>query len=150
MPLLLFPLILSHIYIFSPSLIFSSSSFCKLFSTSLSRHIQNYLPNLKEICSADEIKHIFSNVVVLRNFSLKLLQELEERMKNWGPTTLVGDIFLKYVGFIFYAFLHHTHSHTLIHFQNYIATHPHLHSHNYFPTHTHTLTHLHSYDHLHT
>jgi len=61
--------------------------------------VLNYLPRMKEVCSPEEIKYLFSNVVVLRNFSLKLLQELEERIRNWSPTQLIGDIFLKFFPF---------------------------------------------------
>eukprot|EP01114_Cavostelium_apophysatum_P015268 TRINITY_DN4122_c0_g1_i4.p1 TRINITY_DN4122_c0_g1~~TRINITY_DN4122_c0_g1_i4.p1 ORF type:complete len:945 (+),score=286.26 TRINITY_DN4122_c0_g1_i4:179-3013(+) len=61
--------------------------------------VLNYLPKMKDICSADEIKIIFSNVVVLKNFSNKLLQELEQRIANWTQTQTVGDIFLKFYPF---------------------------------------------------
>ncbi|PRP77478.1 hypothetical protein PROFUN_14298 [Planoprotostelium fungivorum] len=47
------------------------------------------------IITEDEKKVLFTNVKVIRNFSVKLFQELEGRMKTWGPKQLIGDVFLK-------------------------------------------------------
>lgn len=59
---------------------------------------QNYLPSLTPLCSPEEIKLIFSNVTVLRNFSLKLLQELQKKIDTWDTAqTQIGDVFLKFV-----------------------------------------------------
>jgi hypothetical protein len=58
-----------------------------------------YLVLAKDVCTPDEIKVLFSNVAVLRNFAVKLLTEVEERIKSWGPNQLMGDIFLKFYPF---------------------------------------------------
>eukprot|EP01117_Protostelium_nocturnum_P012692 TRINITY_DN467_c0_g1_i1.p1 TRINITY_DN467_c0_g1~~TRINITY_DN467_c0_g1_i1.p1 ORF type:complete len:1282 (-),score=607.35 TRINITY_DN467_c0_g1_i1:202-4047(-) len=59
----------------------------------------DYLKEAKEVCSPEEIKNIFSNISILRNFSVKLHQELESRMKKWSSTQLIGDVFLKFYPF---------------------------------------------------
>jgi hypothetical protein len=70
------------------------------YCTNLEKLTQTWLPGLKEICSPEDIKTIFSNVEVLLNFSTKLAHELESRIVNWTPNQMVGDIFLKFVSTI--------------------------------------------------
>eukprot|EP01119_Soliformovum_irregulare_P010256 TRINITY_DN2512_c0_g3_i5.p1 TRINITY_DN2512_c0_g3~~TRINITY_DN2512_c0_g3_i5.p1 ORF type:complete len:863 (+),score=271.43 TRINITY_DN2512_c0_g3_i5:25-2613(+) len=56
-----------------------------------------YYEHLKDLCSENESKVIFSNIQNLRNFTTKLLEELKLRVETWNPqTTLIGDVFLKF------------------------------------------------------
>lgn len=46
-----------------------------------------------------EINQIFSSVDLILNVNDDILASLEERMKNWSDTQLIGDIFLDFVIF---------------------------------------------------
>eukprot|EP01119_Soliformovum_irregulare_P011585 TRINITY_DN2919_c0_g1_i5.p1 TRINITY_DN2919_c0_g1~~TRINITY_DN2919_c0_g1_i5.p1 ORF type:complete len:795 (+),score=256.77 TRINITY_DN2919_c0_g1_i5:1687-4071(+) len=56
--------------------------------------VLTYMPNLREMCSAEEMKTLFSNIQILRNYSAQLLQRLEARMISWSAVENLGDIFI--------------------------------------------------------
>ncbi|KAL1924524.1 uncharacterized protein VTP21DRAFT_4178 [Calcarisporiella thermophila] len=49
----------------------------------------------KPIITQEELSFIFCNVEQILEFHEQLLSDLEERERIWGPTQIVGDIFLK-------------------------------------------------------
>eukprot|EP01119_Soliformovum_irregulare_P020129 TRINITY_DN6491_c0_g1_i1.p1 TRINITY_DN6491_c0_g1~~TRINITY_DN6491_c0_g1_i1.p1 ORF type:complete len:954 (+),score=298.34 TRINITY_DN6491_c0_g1_i1:63-2924(+) len=51
------------------------------------------------VFSAEEQRIIFPVIEELRNFHSILLKELEERMKKWSETQVIGDLFVKYAPF---------------------------------------------------
>ena len=53
-----------------------------------------------------EINQIFSSVDLILNVNDDILASLEERMKNWSDTQLIGDIFLDFVIFCGNFFFH--------------------------------------------
>lgn len=47
--------------------------------------------------SEEEIKIIFSNIEMIRNFNQSLLDAFAQRMGVWSPEQVIGDIFLQMV-----------------------------------------------------
>jgi len=54
----------------------------------------------KQILKPEEVKLIFSVIETIKNLNLTLSIQLEERMKNWGPDSCVGDIINKNSAFL--------------------------------------------------
>eukprot|EP01133_Synstelium_polycarpum_P001168 gene1168-1339_t len=52
------------------------------------------------IISEEEIRAIFSELEAIINTNTLLLQELNSRVNDWNPDTLIGDIFLKFSKFL--------------------------------------------------
>jgi hypothetical protein len=52
------------------------------------------------VISKSEIKNIFSEIEVILNYNVMLLNELEKRMDNWSQEQIIGDIFLKITDFL--------------------------------------------------
>ncbi len=51
----------------------------------------------KGFITPDQIKLIFSEVEVILGVNTTVLNELEERMREWSNTQKIGDIFLNIV-----------------------------------------------------
>jgi hypothetical protein len=54
---------------------------------------------MKDILTENETRGIFSNVVSLKSFSQKLLEDLQYKISNWTLESTLGDVFAKYVPF---------------------------------------------------
>jgi len=59
-----------------------------------------YFEKLKDICNENELKAIFSNVQNLRNFSIKLLNDLRKRLDNWTNEQTIGDLLIKFLPYL--------------------------------------------------
>lgn len=51
----------------------------------------------KQLITRDQIRLIFSEVEVILAYNKRLLEDLEPRVKEWGPNQRLGDIFLQIV-----------------------------------------------------
>lgn len=49
----------------------------------------------------EDISIIFSNVDAILVLNSQLLEELKKKEENWDNTSLIGDVFLKLVFFIY-------------------------------------------------
>jgi hypothetical protein len=63
--------------------------------------VNSYLKPLrqKNIIPATVIWKLFSEVEVINDINFMLLADLEQRMKDWKPSTVIGDLFLNRVRF---------------------------------------------------
>ena len=52
------------------------------------------------IVSRQDLKAVFSEIEVICGYNSMLLKQLEDRMKNWSETQLIGDIFIKMIDFL--------------------------------------------------
>jgi hypothetical protein len=50
-----------------------------------------------KLISKEDLKIIVSELEVIKSYTSVLLTKFEERVKNWGPNTSVGDCFLRIV-----------------------------------------------------
>jgi hypothetical protein len=52
------------------------------------------------LISIDQIKIIFSELETILGYNNSLLKELEVRVNQWNPSQCLGDIFLRFTGFL--------------------------------------------------
>eukprot|EP01105_Mastigella_eilhardi_P002739 TRINITY_DN1350_c3_g1_i1.p1 TRINITY_DN1350_c3_g1~~TRINITY_DN1350_c3_g1_i1.p1 ORF type:complete len:717 (+),score=185.48 TRINITY_DN1350_c3_g1_i1:47-2197(+) len=53
-----------------------------------------------DVVAPDAVETIFSNIEAVLQVNHQLMADLEERLKDWGPTHLLGDLFLKLIPFL--------------------------------------------------
>eukprot|EP01103_Thecamoeba_quadrilineata_P007479 TRINITY_DN17353_c0_g1_i1.p1 TRINITY_DN17353_c0_g1~~TRINITY_DN17353_c0_g1_i1.p1 ORF type:complete len:823 (+),score=196.91 TRINITY_DN17353_c0_g1_i1:5-2473(+) len=51
----------------------------------------------KSFVTKEDLKVIFSDIVIIESINRQLLNDIENRIKNWSMHTLLGDVFLHFV-----------------------------------------------------
>jgi len=69
------------------------------YSEFLKMMVDIYLKNAAQMLDKNDVKNLFSNVLVLYNFSIQLCKELKKRIENWEDFSLIGDVFVKFYPF---------------------------------------------------